>query len=99
MEDRLAELRVNLDIRTSQLNSNESQDKGGPDTLETETDELMPDFNKKVNQIHFHLKKIRQNTEQVTALKERHSSATLAEAEKGTLLRPPKIIIIYPSYK
>jgi len=31
MEDRLAELR----------------DKGGPETLETETDELMPDFNKK----------------------------------------------------
>jgi syntaxin 1B/2/3 len=67
MEDRLAELR----------------DKGGPETLETETDELMPDFNKKVNLIHFHLKKIKQNTEQITALKERHNSATLAEAEKA----------------
>lgn len=45
----------------------------------------MPDFNKKVNLIHFHLKKIKQNTEQVAALKERHNSATLAEAEKGIL--------------
>jgi len=67
MEDRLAELR----------------DKGGPETLETETDELMPDFNKKTNMIHFNLKKVRENNEQINALKERNNTATLAEAEKA----------------
>lgn len=53
-----------------------------PVTAETAPDELMPSFNKKINAVQYYFKKIKENNESITGLKERYTRATLQEQEK-----------------
>jgi len=68
MEDRLADLMVGVK---------------SPATAETNAEELMPEFNKKINTIQYYIKTVKENNGKIVRLKERHISATLTEQEKA----------------
>jgi len=61
--------------------------KGGnvPQTVvspDTDSSEIMPDFNKKAKSIQYYLKKVRENNKEITRLKQEHVKETRSEQEK-----------------
>jgi len=48
-----------------------------------DTEEFMPDFNKKTHYLQYCLNKIKENNKSIAQLKERHIKSTLTDQEKG----------------
>jgi len=68
MEDRLAEIK-NVNTATA--------------ASVQEADEMIPDFQKKIQSLQYCLNKVKENNTKIVQLKEKHIKATLSEQEKG----------------